>query len=372
MAVYNIFPEKDSFIFSEYPTGNAGKDEVIEIGGYPNIVNVGQASRIVLKFSDSDIDDIIDNKIGNTNFSSSLHLYLAEASDIPIDFTLYSYPIYVDSADWDNGVGKYGDIPVNKTGVSWEYERANKTSAWLTSGFPSFVTASFTSSLQGGGTWYTASNGENMEFSKTFSLNSTLDLDINVTPAVKQIYNNTLTNNGFIIKLQDNLEFDDIINTRLKYFGVDTNTIYPPFLQISWDDSSYNTGSLSVLSTDKCNIDITNNRGRYVDSGKQRFRISAKPQYPTRAFTTSSIYLTNYALPSASYWGIRDENTEEMVIDFSTEFTKISCDSEGSYFDVYMDGLQPERYYRILIKTDLDTSTVVRDNQNVFKVVRNG
>jgi len=41
---------------------------------------------------------------------------------------------------------------------------------------------------------------------------------------------------------------------------------------------------------------------------------------------------------------------------------------------VYMDGLQPERYYRILIKTVLDGSTVVVDdsNNNIFKVVRNG
>jgi hypothetical protein len=61
-----------------------------------------------------------------------------------------------------------------------------------------------------------------------------------------------------------------------------------------------------------------------------------------------------------------------MIFDFNTQFTKVSCDSTGGYFDVYMDGLQPERYYRILIKTVLDGSTVVVDNQNVFKVVRNG
>ena len=61
-----------------------------------------------------------------------------------------------------------------------------------------------------------------------------------------------------------------------------------------------------------------------------------------------------------------------MIVDFNTDFTKISCDSQGPFFDVYMDGLQPERYYRILIKTNLDTSTVVRDDQNIFKVVRNG
>jgi hypothetical protein len=61
-----------------------------------------------------------------------------------------------------------------------------------------------------------------------------------------------------------------------------------------------------------------------------------------------------------------------MVIDFDTNHTKVSCDGVNSFFDVYMDGLQPERYYRILIKTELEGSTVVVDNQNIFKVVRNG
>jgi hypothetical protein len=159
---------------------------------------------------------------------------------------------------------------------------------------------------------------------------------------------------------------------RLKYYSLDTNTIYPPFLEFKWDDSTYTTGSLSVLSNSISTIGIKNNGGKYADVGKQRFRLTAKPKYPVRTFTTSSIYLTNYALPSSSYWGLRDENTEEMVIDFDTQFTKISCDPTGPFFDVYMDGLQPERYYRILVKTTLDGSTTVVDNQNIFKVVRNG
>ena len=43
-----------------------------------------------------------------------------------------------------------------------------------------------------------------------------------------------------------------------------------------------------------------------------------------------------------------------MVVPFDSKFTKVSCDSTGPYFDVYMDGLQPERYYRILVKSELD------------------
>ena len=61
-----------------------------------------------------------------------------------------------------------------------------------------------------------------------------------------------------------------------------------------------------------------------------------------------------------------------MEIPFDTAFTKISCDSTGPYFDVYMSGLQPERYYKILIKSTLDGTTSVFDDDNIFKVVRNG
>ena len=372
MAVYRIFPEKDTFIFSEASSSNAGLDEIIEIGGYYDITGTGEASRIAIQFSSTEIADIVSNKIGSDNYSASLGMYLADAYQIPVNTTIYTYPIYSSAGGWDNGTGKYGDIPTNTSGVSWIYQKSGQETPWLTSTYPAGVTGSFPSTKAGGGNWYTGSNGVNLEFTQSNPMNSTYDIDINVTQAVKLWNAGTIVNNGLIVKIADDLEFNTTSSIRLKYFSADTNTIYPPYLDFKWDDSSYETGSLSVLSSNISTINITNNTGKYVDSGKQRFRVAAKPKYPTRTFTTSSIYLTNYALPSASYWGIRDENTEEMVIDFDTDFTKISCDSQGGYFDVYMDGLQPERYYRILVKTTLDGSTTVVDNQNIFKVVRNG
>ena len=61
-----------------------------------------------------------------------------------------------------------------------------------------------------------------------------------------------------------------------------------------------------------------------------------------------------------------------MIVDFDSNYTKISADNNGSYFDVYMNSFQPERHYRLLIKTTIDNSTVVLDNKNIFKVVSNG
>ena len=57
MAIYRIFPEKDTFIFTEAVNGNAGLDEIIEIGGYP-ISEVGQTARALLKFNSTDITNV--------------------------------------------------------------------------------------------------------------------------------------------------------------------------------------------------------------------------------------------------------------------------------------------------------------------------
>lgn len=369
MAIYRIFPESDTFIFSENPTGNAGKDEILEIGGYEDISGTGRAKRTILKFSTTEIQSILNNTVGSNTWSANLHLYLAEASELPLNFTLYGYPI---SDTYTNGVGKFGDLPVNTSGVSWRYRNADESNAWATGIFGTNITGSYLSGQEGGGTWYTGSAGINLEASQSFSLNSELDVDLNVTNAIDLFYSGSLDNNGFIVKIQNDLEFNTTSSIQLRFFGVDTNTIYPPYLEFKWDDSSYITGSLSVLSNNQAQINIKNNKGEYVDEGKQRFRISAKPTYPVRTFTTSSVYLTNYALPAESYWGLRDEHSEEMVVDFDTTYTKISCDNTGPFFDVYMDGLQPERYYRILIKTSLDGSNTVIDNRNIFKIVRNG
>ena len=363
MAVYRIFPEKDAFISTEVPTGNTGKDEIVEIGGYYDISGTGQANRILVKYSNDDINTAIAT-IGGAGYSASLGMYLADASTLPSNVTIHLNAI---SQSWDNGTGKFGDTPINTSGVSWIYRQTGEAGAWTTSGYSAGSTGSYRSQV-GGGTWYTS-----YETTQSFSINSaTYDLTLPATRLVQSIVNATNPNDGFIIRLQPDLEFNTTSSIRLKYFGADTNTIYPPYLEFKWDDSSYVTGSLTVLSNGISTINLTNNRGKYTDVGKQRFRVSARPKYPVRSFTTSSAYLTNYALPSASYWGLKDEYTEEMVVDFDTTFTKVSCDSNGAFFDVYMDGLQPERYYRILIKTTLDGSTTVVDNQNIFKVVRNG
>lgn len=352
MAIYRIFPSQDSAIYSEKPLMNTGRDELLEIGGYPN-AGVGYTARTLIQFKTSDIQEVIDNKAGGSIASASLHMYLNFASEVPTSFVIKSYPVMT---EWSEGIGKFGDTPVNSAGCSWTGSDSGQY--WSTAG----------------GDFLSVFGSTTVTGSQTFDKTTTYDIDMDVTPAVNEWVKETspLDNYGLLLKLTDSYEGYISASIRLKYYSSDTNSIYPPYLQLRWDDFTHATGSLTELSDPDAVITLRNNKGEYADQGKVRFRLHARPNYPTRTFTTSSAYLKNYYLPTASYWGIRDEFTEEMVVDYDNIFTKISCDSTSNYFDVYMDGLQPERFYRLLIKTEIDGNDIVVDNDQIFKITRNG
>ena len=372
MAIYKIFPEKDASIYSETPTANTGLDEILEIASYP-YQGIGRTTRILVQFPTDEVATIINDNIGSTDFNAKIKLYLASANEVPYEYSIIAAPIY---SSWTNGTGKFGDTPINTSGVSWN--NINGSTGWNLA-VATNVTASYQAALPGGGDWITGSLGFNLITSQSHSQASTHDLNIDVTQAVKLHYSQSqfstgIDNNGFILKLPSDIEFETTSSIKLRYFGVDTHTIYPPSLELRWDDSVFSTGSSTqtIISNSDAIFTVSNNRGRFTDEEKYRFRVKVKPKYPTRTFSTTSNYLTNYYLPAESYWGVRDEHTEEMVFDFDNNHTKISADSDSSYFDIYMGGLEPERYYRILIKTTIDGSTMVLDENITFKVVRNG
>ena len=379
MAVFKIFPIKDASIYSEYANMNTGRDEILEISSYSKGTD-DYVNRTLIKFDTVEVSNVLNNYVSSsdraaTDFSASLRLLLASANEVPTSYTLEAYPTYVPSGstnltDWVEGNGKYGDTPRNSSGVSWDFTQSSGSGTWG-SDIPSGVTSSYSGSTHAGGAWYTGSGVYNFETTQSHTTVSTHDVDINITQGVKAHYSNDINNAGFLVKLADTHEFQTDRQMYLRYFSNNTHTIYPPHLEIKWDDSVDNS-NLTEVSDSNPVIKIKNNKGRYVDEGFQKFKLHVRPKYPVRTFATSSNFLTNFSLPVNSYWGLRDENTEEMVIDFDTTFTKVSRDNEGSYFTIHMGGLEPERHYRVLIKSTIDGSTNVFDENLVFKVVRNG
>jgi hypothetical protein len=367
MAVYKLFPEKDATLYSEYPAMNSGIDEIIEAttstdsdGGEPAV------SRFLIKFNQSEILDVVNNK-STGSLAAYLKVFVAKVEGLGQETTLECFAV---SGSWQNGTGKYLDSPQVTNGVSWAYRTNSGSNAWATS-FPyQEATGSWTGSNIGGGNWYTDIDYAQ---SSSYQYRSTFDINLNVTPTVLAWYSQSIQNDGFIIKQNNSAEFSSDLAKRVqfKYFSVDTNTIYPPQLEFRWDDFYYNTGSSTqtIITDPDVVATLPNNSGIYYPGSIQRFRINARPQFPPRAFVTGSFYTFNYYLPTASYWSIVDLDTNEVAIDFDSTYTKISADSNSNYFDVYMNGLEPERYYKILFKTVIDGATRILDEKYYFKVV---
>jgi hypothetical protein len=386
MAVYKFFPLQDATIYSFYRYMNTGIDPIIEVGNLNvNINPVPQVFRFLVEFDQDEINGLVDNTVGGAQFSSSLKCYVANAQGVDFNSCLEIYPI---SGSWRNGTGTYLDVPITTNGVSWVAQTYSGSGGqnWDLSGWDAagtYVTASWSgSNNQGGGTWYTGSLDTNaqIEVSQCFTLRTEKDLNVNVTDIVKTWYSSSknidgtytrIVNDGFIVKWEDVIEFStaDAIQPIIQFYSVDTNTIYPPTLEISWDDQVFEPGSLNALYTTDFFAALDSNPGIFYSESVNRFRVNVRPQFPVRIFQTSSIDTQNYYLNSSSLYSVKDLDTNETVINFDDQFTKLSCDSSGNYFDLYMNGFEPERYYKILIQTTISGSTIVKDDNYIFKVV---
>jgi hypothetical protein len=368
MAIYKIFPTQDTTIYSIHPDRNTGLDEIIEAS-----LEVGttgtpapQASRFLIQFSSNEIQDVIDNKISGSQWQSNLRCFIADVSGLNQNTTIEVYPI---SQSWNMGTGKYAYLPEVTNGASWNWKNEYSGSKWTTGTFNPGTTGSYSSSTSvGGGTWYVT---QSLSGSQTFGFYDDKDLNIDTTKIVSAWYSESYNNNGFIVKQKDEFIYNENIQPKIKYFSIDTHTIYPPCLEFKWNDCVINTGSSGIvtINTQPFTISLNENPGTFYPDSVNRFRLYSTPEYPVRVWATSSFYTKNYYLPTASYYAIQDLYTNEYVIDFDTTYTKLSQDDISSYFTLYMNGLEPERYYKVVVKTIYDGQVIIVDNDYYFKII---
>ena len=378
MAVYKIFPEKDATIYSQYPSMNTGLDAILEASTY--IADSSpQVSRYLIKFSTEEIIDVINNKVNNSSSTIYLNNRMALLEGLNLEKKLYIYPV---SGSWGMGTGQFGDSPLVTNGVSWGWSDYFGSNTWQTGSYPTYVTGSYTSSLEGGGNWYTGSNlGLDIVHTQSFTYSDEKDINVDVTNTIHTWYSysldsgNGVENQGFLVKQQDSDEFVRSVNntTYMRYFSIDTNTIYPPSLEFRWDDYSFNTGSStnSIITSPSSYISVYNNNAEYYMDSISKFRVAVTPKNQIRTFITASNYETNYYLPEdVSLYAVKDTMTNEYVIEFDNDYTKISADGTSSYFTLYMNGLEPYRDYTIIIKTQIDGTTKIFDEDIRFKIIK--
>ena len=376
MAVYKIFPTQDATMYSMFPQMNTGIDEIIEATTttFGPFVPNPEVSRFLIQFDSNEMNDIISTRIGARQWDAYLQCYAAVVTGLNEPTTIDIFP---SSQSWNNGTGKYLDQPVTTDGVSWVWTNYSGSIQWTTASFNAGSTGSY-STTPGGGVWYS-----NISSSQLFQYSDNIDLNVSVknivsawyTGSLTNIYNtsSSLPNKGFIVKQANQDEFIDNPNVQVefKFFSIDTNTIYPPQLEFRWNDTSSYTGSTTVttINTDQMTVVLGENPGTFYSGSINKFRVNCRPTYPPVVFQTASIYLENYYLPTESYWSLKDLSTNEVIIDYSDPYTKLSTDISGSFFTMYMNGLEPERNYQILIKTIFSGSVLIFNDDYYFKVV---
>ena len=341
-----IFPTQDTWISSgsskidgtSFKDQNFGLDQILEVKKEFFNSSFDHPTRALVQFSGTDFTEL-KNFVSDGTIPSSAEYYLrlfeAEGNaEIQGDYTLAIQAI---SQSWTEGTGKFGDRPKNTNGCSWE-NHSNPTGGseveWVT---PGVSVLSVSSSTQ------------------TFS-NQSADVEADVTDMVNMWINEQEENYGMLISFSGSQETDSETFGHLKFFSRNTHTIFQPKLEVRWDDSSFDsdsTGSLNTLDTTGTVDNFLYMRGlreEYREGERVKFRVGARKRYIQKTFSTSVQTVSSSWFPSESgSFAIKDIATDEFIVPFSA-YTSMSLDSDGMFFNQWLDGFYPDRVYKIQLK----------------------
>ena len=340
-----FFSTKDSFLNSgsnditgeDFQDKNTGRDEILELKKVFLDRDFNYQTRVLIQFDTDEINEYITGSNVPSSYKTNLRMWETEGtSGLGEEYTIAAYPI---SESWDEGVGKESDRPKTTDGCSWLYRQNTATvqNSWATAG----------------GTYIAGD-----EVTQSFSSESP-DINMDITSIAKKWFSGENNNYGILLRLSGSSETSSGSFEDLKFFSRQTNTIYSPKLELKWDDhhpaTGSNTGSLTTL-------DLSGNAENYVypihfreaykETEKVKFRFGARKRYINKSFTTSvqTVSGSYFAEGSASY-SIIDLATNESMVPFSA-YTTMSCDTVSPYFMQDLNGFEPNRAYKIMIKVN--------------------
>jgi hypothetical protein len=310
--IYFVTASKDASVYSLTPTKNTGLDEILTISKHYNRFEERDNARTFIHF---DIDNIPSYV---TASNVELHLSLAQPEELAGSYTLYGYPV---TESWEMGRGTWPET-INTDGINWEIQTGVD--------FTTEVSQSFT--YFGG------------------------DVNMNIKPIYD--YWTGSTNYGIRLSHTSSIEESGLEYGVLKFYSKETNTFLQPLMKLQWDDSIFTTGSLLPLSDSQIIIRSKELRDSYNEGNKIKIKVIGRGLYPTKTFTNTFTYNDIKYLPQTSYYAVREEITKRVIVDFS-EYTKISCNSDGNFIVMDTSNFPTNRVYRLLFK-------VVRDGISEF------
>ena len=375
-----FYAEKDATLYESVPTLNTGIDEILEVGKRVNTSgNAYVRSRSLIKFDMDEIQSTL-TKYSTTLDSCKfvLQLYTSHAKALSAEYTIEAKIAY-DS--WINGTGFENSLPSITDGVSWNYP--NSGSTWTSEGD---VTPSLRITGSQGGNWIYQSGSASYDLTRydqsfytqpgldeqeSFSYRPT-DINMDVTDAVKLWINGsagtTIDNNGFLLKFSDADEASGDTTGFVRFFSRETHTIYVPRIVMYWDQSAYSS-TLDEVNLDSNTI-YPKIKKSYKDTEITRIRFYSRDKFPQKSAENKFPLQTVNRLPETTYYSILDAATDETIIPFDNIYTKVSCDNTSNFIYLDMNGLMPERYYRIALKIVDGFTEQYIDNEYYFKVVR--
>jgi hypothetical protein len=354
MAYYFLTASKDASVYLQQPDQNCGLDEVLEVSKvyYGNIKDV---SRALLKFETQGLSASISN--GDVELDEvTLILKETESEELPLEFTLEAYPI---SQSWEMGNGtRFDDI--STAGVTWNNREGDSTLRWLqTAEFSDVSTGSYEG--KGGTFYYASSSLQNFEYKTT-------DVYMDIKDIMVDWISGSIPNDGIIVKLPFSKENDTNDYGILRFFSKETNTIHQPKVRIGWDDVSFTTGSLTELTSENIKVGIKNFKKEYKVNTTPKLRVVGRDLYPIKTFSSTAQYGISKFLPTTSYYQIRDYHSDDVIVPFS-DYTKLSCDSNGNYFNLNLSNWEVDRVYKVELKVTIDGVDNFFDEDYTFSVI---
>jgi len=137
---------------------------------------------------------------------------------------------------------------------------------------------------------------------------------------------------------------------------------------------SFTSSLLSPLDTERpFSIALQNIRPTYKAGDIAKIGVFGRIQFPLKHFgktTQQEQYLVPEYLPTSSYYALKDNETDEIVMNFDS-YTQIACEYPyGNYFVIDTTSLPQDRYYRVLIRVDDGQTIYTIDCGKTFKITR--
>ena len=122
------------------------------------------------------------------------------------------------------------------------------------------------------------------------------------------------------------------------------------------------------INSDNLITKIKDIKSEYKKNTIERINVGVREKFPTKTFNKRFRYTLENFTTDALFFSVRDAETEEVIIDFS-DYTQISCDQEGHYFNFNFKCLRRGRLYKFLIRHDRNETSRIFQEDRTFMVV---